>query len=859
MTCSACSSHVEKAVSKQNGVKNVTVYLLQNTMTVEYDENVLSEMEIIQAVKNAGYGAFAANDKVGAKRLPSTAGAENPAATEAQQMKNRLIWSVVFLIPLMYIAMGPMVGLPMPSFLSGHENAIAFGIVQLLLTLFIAYLNRNYFINGFKSLMKKAPTMDALIAIGSTAAIIYGIFAIVQMGYGLAIQDFALVEKYHMDMYFESAGTILTLITVGKYLESRSKSRTGDSITKLMNLAPKTALVERDGREIEIPVSDVIVGDILIIKSGNTIPVDGTVIEGLAFVDESAITGESLPVEKTIGNAVTSATISNSGFIKIKAVRVGEDTTLAQIIRLVEEAGASKAPIAKLADRVSAVFVPVVISISILAAAVWLLLGYPFEFALSISIAVLVISCPCALGLATPTAIMVGTGKGAENGIFFKNAESIETAHTVQTVILDKTGTVTEGKAAVAEIYPTNGVSEIELMSYAASAEKMSEHSLAAAVVKKAESMNANLLQAENFKQIPGQGIQTIIDKKTVYAGNAKMMAENGIDIEAFAEISNSIAYNGQTPLYFAKEKQFLGIIAVADTIKPSSKRAVFEFKKMGMDVILLTGDNERTANAIARQLEIDRVIAGVLPQEKESEIRKQQKSGKKVAMIGDGINDAPALMSADVGIAIGAGTDIAIESADIVLMKGDLTDAVTAFKLSKATIKNIKQNLFWAFFYNILGIPLAAGLFYSMLGWKLSPIFAAAAMSLSSLFVVTNALRLRFFKTDMKEESKNCPIDFSEMPKREKGPEPPTETEKKQVNFILKIEGMTCGNCKKHVENALNNLPDVFATVDLNVETADVKANEKTDEETLKKAVEKEGYSVVSIRKITEENEKRK
>ena len=858
MTCSACSSHVEKAVGKLDGVKTVAVHLLQNTMMVDYDENVLSESEIIGAVKKAGYGAFSAG---GNKTVSSKTDENNNSfAAESQQMRNRLILSIVFLIPLGYIAMGPMAGLPLPSFLSGHENAVAYGMAQLLLTLSITYLNRNYFQNGFKSLFNRAPTMDALIAIGSSAAIIYGIYAIVQMGYGLAIQDFMLVERYHMDMYFESAGTILTLITVGKYMEKRSKSRTGDAITKLMNLAPKTALIEKNGQVQEISVNDVVVGDILIVKSGNTIPVDGTVTEGLAVVDESAITGESIPVEKTAGNSVTCAAINISGFIKIKAVRVGEDTTLAQIIRLVEEAGAGKAPISKLADRVSAVFVPTVITISILAAAAWLLLGYSFEFALSIGIAVLVISCPCALGLATPTAIMVGTGKGAENGILFKSAESIETAHTVKTVILDKTGTVTEGKARVAEIYPKSGIRKEDLISYAASIEKMSEHPLAAAIIEKAESMNVNFFSASDFKQIPGQGVYAIIGGEEVYAGNAKMMAANNVDIESFLEISDSIAYNGQTPLYFAKEKQLLGIIAIADSIKPSSKQAISELKRMGMDVVLLTGDNEQTANAIARQLEIDCVIAGVLPQEKESEIRKQQQQGKKVAMIGDGINDAPALTRADVGIAIGAGTDIAIESADVVLMKSDLADAVTVFKLSAATIKNIKQNLFWAFFYNILGIPLAAGVFYSMLGWKLSPIFAAAAMSLSSLFVVTNALRLRFFKKYEIEAIPNvCPIDFSENKKSEQKEEPNEKqtqerTQKQtqaQSNFIMKIEGMTCNNCKKHVENALNGLPNVSAVVDLGAGTADVKTDENANEETLKQTVEREGYQVVSIQKI--------
>ncbi|MDV0445466.1 Copper-exporting P-type ATPase [Methanimicrococcus sp. At1] len=899
MTCASCSSHVEKAVSKLNGVSKVTVNLLQNFMVVEYDETAVSETDIIKAVTDAGYGAFPADSKSRSGKTPAgqigqtgqieNAG-QNPAAAEAEQMKFRLIWSIILLIPLMYIAMGPMIGLPLPSFLSGHENAVAFGMAQLLLALAIAYLNRNYFINGFKSLIKRAPTMDALIAIGSSAAIIYGIYAIVRMGYGLAIQDFALVEQYHMDMYFESAGTILTLITVGKYLESRSKGKTSDAITRLLDLAPKTALVEKDGAEVEIPVADVAPGDVLIVKTGNSIPVDGRIIEGSAAIDESAITGESIPVEKTIGDNVTGATVNRSGFIKMTAVRVGEDTTLSQIIRLVEEASASKAPISKLADRVSAIFVPAVILIAIIATIAWLLLGYPFEFALSIGIAVLVISCPCALGLATPTAIMVGTGKGAENGILFRNAESIETAQTVNVVILDKTGTVTEGKPSVTGIYPAAGFSKEELMTYAASVEKFSEHPLAVAIVEKAAAMNLNLMPAADFKQTAGHGIQAVIQNQNqnqneeILAGNAKMMIADSIDIQNLSGISDEIAENGQTPLYFAKNKQLLGIVSIADIIKPTSKRAIAEFKNMGIDVILLTGDNEKTANAIAKQLEIDHVIAGVLPEGKEQIVRKQQETGKKVAMIGDGINDAPALARADVGMAIGAGTDIAIESADIVLMKSDLMDAVTAFKLSKATIRNIKENLFWAFFYNILGIPLAAGMFYPILGWKLNPMFAAAAMSLSSLFVVTNALRLRFFKPKFTTAAppEACPLpaeadtatadgaagsvaaavgtaavgtaagsaaaDSSGAPAKTV-PENKDEN-KNEGTVLMKINGMTCINCQKHVEKALNAIPGVSAAVDWEAGTARISGAKEVSDEILKQAVEKEGYEVVSIQR---------
>jgi len=946
MTCSACSLHVEKAVRKLNGIQSIAVNLLQNSMIIEYDETVLNDFDIIRAVVDAGYGAYVAGTHMGDTHIGSTdasgtcsdgicvvAGAEkkvslpsgtkaqNPAAMDAEEMKQRLIWSVVFLIPLAGIAMGPMFGIPLPSFLSGHENAVAFGMAQLLLTLAIVYLNRRYFIHGFRSLIKRAPTMDALIAIGSTAAIIYGIYAIVRIGYGLATQNFVMVEQYHMDMYFESAGMILTLVTVGKYMEHRSKGKTSDAISRLVDLEPKTAVVERDGTDMEIPASGVVVGDIVLIRPGTGLPVDGTVIEGNATVDESMITGESVPVEKTVGDSVTGATINRTGFIKIKATRVGEDTTLAQIIRLVEEASAGKAPISKLADRVSAFFVPAVIVIAVIAAIVWLLLGYPLDFALSVGIAVLVISCPCALGLATPTAIMVGTGKAAENGILFKNAEVLETAHIIETVILDKTGTVTEGKPSVTGLYPAKGISEGELLSYAAAVEKMSEHPLAKAIVEKAAVEKAAVekvavekvavekavsmsvagsidggifdLQAVDFKQTAGHGIQAVVGGETVLAGNALMMKAEGVDILSFETVADEIANSGQAPLYVSRGGRLLGMIAVADTIKPTSARAVTELKKRGLSVVLITGDNERTAQAVAQRVGIDFVIAGVLPQEKEAKVKELQAGGKKVAMIGDGINDAPALTRADVGIAIGAGTDIAIESADIVLMKSDLMDAVTAIQLSKSTIRNIRQNLFWAFFYNTLGIPLAAGVFYPLLGWKLSPVFAAAAMSLSSLFVVTNALRLRFFKPEYStqgqthesiheqtldpeepEGARQIDADAIQMPaasentvaaKTENQIENQIEnkienqieketTEKndgeEQMNYIMKIEGMSCNNCKKHVETALNALPGVQAAVDLAAGTAAIQTDGNVDEKILAEAVTEAGYIAVSVQK---------
>lgn len=761
MTCSACSAHVEKAVQKVAGVKQAAVNLLQNSMTVEYDEAVTGAAQIINAVTAAGYGASLAEraDQAVPMRQSLKSGTAPAEVSFASEMKSRLIWSIVFLAPLLYIAMGSMAGLPLPPFLAGHENAIAFGMAQLLLTLAIMYLNRSYFIKGFRSLFHGAPTMDALIAIGSGAAVVYGIFAIVRMGYGLAEGDAELVRRYHMDMYFESSGTILTLITVGKYLERRSKGRTGDAITRLLDLTPKTALVEREGTELEIPAAEVASGDILIVKAGSSIPVDGIIVEGGGAVDEAAITGESIPAEKVAGDKVTGATIAVSGYIKMKATRVGEDTTLAQIIRLVEEAGAGKAPIAKLADKVSAVFVPVVIAVAVIASVAWLIAGQPPEFALSIGIAVLVISCPCALGLATPTAIMVGTGKGAEQGILFRNAESIETAHTIDTVVLDKTGTATEGRPAVTGIYPSAGISEAELLAFAAGIEKKSEHPFASAII---ERYNAEAKAGSSFPQepeatagntisaitqIPGQGIRAIAEGKTIFAGNERMMKAENIDTAAFNTITEDISARGQTPLYFAKDGKLLGIISAADRIKPTSAAAVAALQQAGLNVILLSGDNERTARAIGKELGITQVIAGVLPQEKEAEVRRLREQGRKVAMVGDGINDAPALVRSDVGIAIGAGTDIAIESADIILMKSDLADAATALSLSRAVMRNIRQNLFWAFFYNVLGIPLAAGVFYSLLGWKLNPMFASAAMSLSSLFVVTNALRLNFFR----------------------------------------------------------------------------------------------------------------
>lgn len=742
MTCSACSAAVEKAVKKVPGVARVNVSLMTNSMSVALEEGV-SESEIIQAVKKAGYGASVHTKK--GERAKVDAG--NPIEDELKEMKTRVIVSFAFLIPLLYVAMGDMIGLPMPSWLMGVENAITFAFLQMLLSLPIIYVNRKYYIVGFKALKLRSPNMDSLIAIGSAAAFIYGVYAIFRTGYGLGHGETHIVHEFLHQLYFESGATILALITLGKFLETRSKGKTSEAISKLMDLAPKTALVIRDGNEVEVPIEEVVIGDTVVVKPGNSIPVDGTIIEGSSSVDQSALTGESIPVAKNIGDKVIAATINKTGYFRFRAEKVGDDTTLAQIIQLVEDANATKAPIAKLADKISGVFVPTVIGISILTFLVWYFLGYGFEFSLSLAITVLVISCPCALGLATPVAIMVGTGQGAQNGILVKSAEALETMHSINTVVLDKTGTITEGKPVVTDIITKGDITEEELLLIGASIEKPSEHPLAEAIVEKAKSLSMTLRPVDKFNSVSGMGIAAFVDGKPYIAGNLALMKEEDILVGDFQEDADRLANEGKTPLFFGNQEKVLGIIAVADVVKKNSKQAIDLFKKMGIDVVMLTGDNKRTAEAIQHQLGIDKVIAEVLPQDKEREVRLIQETGHKVAMIGDGINDAPALTRADVGVAIGAGTDIAIESADIVLIKNDLLDAVTAVQLSRKTIKNIKENLFWAFFYNVLGIPLAAGVFYLSLGWKLTPMFAAAAMSLSSVFVVTNALRLKFFK----------------------------------------------------------------------------------------------------------------
>lgn len=740
MTCSSCVRHVEKAVEKQPGVKKVTVNLLKNSMVVDYDENKLNQAEIEHAVSDAGYGA-----NLRSKNADLTKDTEeNSAQKEYESYKRRLIWSVIFTVPLIYLSMGHMLGWPLPFFFLGTTNAITFAFTQFLLLLPVVYLNRSYFINGFKSLFKGTPNMDSLVALGASAALVYGIFTIYKIGIGLGFLDFKSVSAHVMNLYFESAGTILTLITLGKTLEAKAKGKTTDAISKLLNLAPKTARVLRDNQEKNVPVEEVKKDDVVIVKAGESIPVDGVIISGSASIDESALTGESLPVDKKEGDKAIGATINRNGYFKMRVTKTGDETVLAQIVKLVDEATSSKAPIANLADRVSGVFVPIVIGIAFIAAIIWLLLGSTFEFALSIGISVLVISCPCALGLATPTAIMVGTGQGAINGILFKSAKALETTHELQTIVFDKTGTITEGKPVVTDIFPLQNT-ENDLLQIAASLESLSEHPLAQVITTSAKEKNLSFLEVEKFTQVAGQGISGIIDGKKILAGNLKMMNENQIETTSANFLDNS-KNGGKTTLYFAQDNRLIGIIRVADVIKDTSKEAIEELNQMGLQTIMLTGDNETTARAIAKKAGIRNVIAEVLPADKEHEIQKLQNQGQKVAMVGDGINDAPALARADVGIAIGAGTDIAIDSADVVLMKSQLTEVSTAIRLSKATIKNIKENLFWAFIYNIIGIPIAAGIFYPAFGFKLSPMIGALAMSFSSVFVVTNALRLRFF-----------------------------------------------------------------------------------------------------------------
>ncbi|MFY4805035.1 heavy metal translocating P-type ATPase [Aliarcobacter butzleri] len=828
MTCSACSTAVDRNVKKLEGINEVNVNLLNNSMIVKYDENVLNNETIIKKVQDAGYEAFLVEN---GKKTQKNSTEDNLGKIETNELKNRLIISFIFAIPLFYISMGHMLNLYLPHLFHGYSNAITFSFTQFLLALPIVFINIKYYKVGFKTLYKGSPNMDSLIAIGTSAAMIYGVFSIYKIGYGLGNNDIDMVIQYSHDLYFESAAIVLTLITLGKFLEARAKENTSEAINKLINLTPKTALVLRNNQEIEIPVDELVLKDIVIVKPGNIVPTDGVIIFGNSSIDESMLTGESLPVFKKVGDKIIGASINKSGSFKFEVTKLGEDTVLSQIIKLIEEASSSKAPISKLADRISAIFVPTVIVISILATVTWLFLGYSFEFALSIGIAILVISCPCALGLATPTAIMVGTGKGAQNGILIKSAESLEIAHTINTVVIDKTGTITEGKTQVTDIFTNEKITQDKLLQLCATIEKNSEHPLADAILKKTQEKEIELLNATDFEALNGLGIKAKVEDRVFYIGNKKLLDSKNISLDLFYEKSEKLANEGKTPIFIADENEVLGLIAISDVVKPTSKDAILEFEKMGLEVIMLTGDNYKTANAIAKQININNVIAEVLPQDKEKEIQKLQSLGKKVAMIGDGINDAPALVRADVGIAIGAGTDIAIESANIVLVKSDLLDAVKAIQLSNAVIKNIKQNLFWAFFYNIIGIPLAAGVFYTILGWKLSPMFAGAAMSLSSVTVVLNALRLKLFEPRI---SKNL-LEKNNISKGDK------------MEKILKVDGMTCGHCKARVEKVVSAIDGVDSVeVDLASKNVTVKMSKDISEQTLSDVIVDAGYEVI-------------
>ena len=837
MTCSACSSRVEKTVDKLEGTEQVMVNLLTGSMQVTFDENKITVADICEAVEKAGYGASVdggsgGTGSSGTKTTEQKDAASAEALEETVKMKTRLIWSVALLMPLMVFSMGHMVtGNHMP------ERPLTNILIQVLFLIPIVALNRKYFVKGIPSLLRGAPNMDSLIAVGAGAAIIYGVFVLLRIAAGYETGDMGLVHHYAGDVYFESAAMILTLITVGKFLESRSKGKTSQAIEKLMNLAPKTAHVERDGKEVEVAVEALIPGDVLIVRPGESIAADGVIVSGKTSIDESAITGESIPVEKQDGDKVVSGTLNKTGFIRVRCSRVGDDSTISQIIRLVEEASASKAPIARLADQIAGVFVPVVMCIAFAAGVIWYISGAGFEFALSIAISVLVISCPCALGLATPVAIMVGTGKGAENGILVKSGEALETAHHIDTVVMDKTGTITEGAPRVTDVVAL-GVSEGQLLSIACSLEAGSEHPLAEAVLKFGKEKKVSVFEVKDFEALFGRGICGCVAGRMYLAGNEAFMMERGIKVDAVKARLDALADQGKTPLIFADEETVLGIIAVADVEKESSREAIRTFAEMGIDVVMLTGDNERTAEAVRKRLGIPRVIAGVLPADKERHIAALQAEGHKVAMIGDGINDAPALAKADVGIAIGAGTDVAIESADAVLLRSDLRDAVTTVKLSKAVIKNIKENLFWAFFYNVIGIPVAAGVLYPFFAIKLSPMIGAAAMSLSSVCVVSNALRLRRFKVEREVKVKNCDcldhcmnVDIKE---------------EKEMKYELKIEGMMCMHCQRHMTEALNKMEGVQAEINLEEKTAYVTADHEISMDEFQAVVDEAGYTLV-------------
>ena len=849
MTCSACSSAVGRAVSKLDAVSEVNVNLMTNSMSVIYDENIVTEADIIKSVEDAGYSASIQGEKsekiIGDKQ-------KDIWSEQLESMKFRLYVSIPLTVILMYISMGSMVNLPIPNFLTGQSGAVNFAFTQFLIALPVIFVNRDYYKKGFKTLIKKSPTMDCLIAIGSSSAIIYGIFAIYRMSYSIAVGDMDTLHKYHHNLYFESAVMILTLITLGKYFETKSKKKTNEAISSLINLRPSIAHLVRGDEIVDIDVDEVKIGDILQVKMGDSVPVDGVIRSGTAIIDESAITGESLPVEKSAGEKIIGATINKGNAFTFEVTGVGENTLLSKIIELVKDANATKAPIESIADKISAVFVPIVIILSLITFIFWKSIGYDFEFALNFAISVLVISCPCALGLETPVAIMVGTGQGAKNGILFKNASALETMYMIDTVVFDKTGTLTQGSPVVTDVIINNKFEKEEIISLISSLEQNSQQPIAKAITDYGKK-NTTLKNVDSFAEISGRGVKGSIEGKSLIAGNMKFMIENNIDTSFFENYSSSLQEMGKTAVFFAIDNAQSAIIAVADIEKNTSAIAIKSLKDMGIKTIMLTGDNQKTASHIAKKIGVDEFISDVLPSQKDDEIIKIKGENKKVAMVGDGINDSPALARADVGIAVGTGTDIAIESADIVLMKSDLQDVVTTIKLSKATLTNIKENLFWAFFYNVLCIPLAMGVFYIPFNLYLNPMIGSAAMSFSSVFVVTNALRLRKFKDDKKvsyvrqeiNEDVNIEmVDFSNFNAIQKQVD-----KKKKIEKVMYVDGMTCMHCKARVEKALNEISGVNAVVNLDEKLVNISLNNDVDDDILSEVVTKAGYDVKGVK----------
>lgn len=834
MSCAACVANVEKAVKKLDGVQKVNVNLMTNSMVVDYDEKVLNDDIIIGSVEKIGYGAVSnAGEKKSDKNLDD----------REDNLKNRLVLSISFLLVLMYVAMGHMVGLPLPEFLMGQEGALNFAFIQFLLALPVIYINREFYTSGFKGLKNRAPNMDSLVALGSSAALVYGIFAIIRMNHGFGTGDMEIVEAYRHNLYFESAAMILALITVGKYLEERSKNKTRKAISHLIELAPKVAILVVDGKEIERKVEDVQVGDHILVKPGGKVAVDGVVIEGSSSIDESAVTGESIPVMKEVGDSVVSASINGKGSFIFEATKVGEDTTISKIISLVDEANQSKAPIAKLADKISGIFVPSVIVIALITFAIWMALGVGFEASLNFAISVLVISCPCALGLATPVSIMVATGKSADFGLLFKNAEVLENLHKIDTIVMDKTGTITEGNPELTDI--VTEMDQEEFLKIAAGIEKKSEHPLSRAIINYAEEKGLKYLAVEEFTSVSGRGIVARYDKENYYAGNLEFIQENKISSQGFEKKAIDLAEDGKTSLYFANSREVIGLIAVKDLPKENSKQAIDLLKEKGYEISMLTGDNEITAEAIRKELGIDKKYAQLLPQDKNKIIREIQESGKKVLMIGDGINDAPSLAKADIGMAIGHGTDIAIESSDVVLMRSDLLDIVSAVEMSEATIRNIKQNLFWAFFYNAIGIPIAAGLLFKPFGISLNPMFASFAMSLSSIFVVTNALRLRKFTPKKLEAKKEAREPETNSFESKKGTDQNKELEVSEEKNEIIVSDMTCGHCENRVEEALKETGKVKEVEADHVSGKVTFVNMSAENKDIEEAIKKAGYTL--------------